>query len=58
MKIKAPIKSKKFIRMPPILKIIPISQNRIIKPPNHRKKAIIIPPLNIKDVIILDRIEL
>lgn len=40
--ITAATKRSRFIKLPPILKISPISQNKITNPPNHLKKAIFI----------------
>lgn len=37
--------NNRFIKLPPILKISPISQNNTTKPPIHRKTVIYIPPL-------------
>lgn len=42
--------SKIFIKLPPIRKIRPISQNKTIKPPSHLRKVIFIPPSNVNFV--------
>lgn len=45
--IKAATKRRRFIKTPPILNIKPMSQNKITNPPNHLKKAKLLPPFTV-----------